>query len=235
MTNSDYALLHTRASVKEDYRDEFDAWQRERHVPEILQAESCVSAAHYRTVEDRAPQGWRGSANVATQYLARSVDDLLELLASPEVEAAVADGVLWFGKFNELDGVEFTGNIYEPLAAHGDEAVTAGPLAVERFEVPERELDEFDAWLGDYTARFARLPGVSRVRMFGAVRQGSPLPYYYSVGNRALVVELERVESLIDADALTLLCESQKWDRRLEYVQREVLACVFSLPETSGL
>jgi hypothetical protein len=231
VTSSDWALLHTRASLQRDHRDAFDAWQRERHVPEILQAEACVHAAHHRVVEDGLPQIWRGSANVATNYFARSIDDLLELLAGPEVEAAVADGIRWFGKFNELDGAEFTGNIYEPVFASGDEAVAAEPLAVERFEVPERDLSEFDAWLRGHATRLAGLPGVARARTFRAVRHGSPLPYYYSPGNRALVVEAERVESLVDPGALALLAESQAWDRRLAYVRREVLECLFSLPE----
>jgi hypothetical protein len=231
VTSSDWALLHTRASLQRDHRDEFDAWQRARHVPEILQAETCVHAAHHRVVEDGLPQVWRGTANVATHYSARSIDDLLELLAGPEVEAAVADGIRWFGTFNELDGAEFTGNIYEPVVAEGDAPVAAGPLAVERFEVPERDLDEFDPWLREHTARFAALPGVQRARMFRAVRHGSPLPYYYSLGNRALVVEAEGVESLVATGALALLAESQTWDRRLEYVRREVLDCIFALPE----
>lgn len=233
MTSSDWALLHTRASVKRGHRDAFDAWQRERHIPEILEAETCVRAAHYRALEAGVPQGWRGSANVAANYFARSVGDLLALLASPELEAAVEDGIRWFGKFNELDGADFTGNIYELMSANGDQAEAASPLAVQRFEVPERDVNEFDAWLRDYAARFAFLPGVSRARMFRAVRQGCPLPYYYSAGNRSLVVEVERCENLIGNDALALLSESQKWDRRLEYVRREVFGCVFSLPATN--
>ena len=233
MTDSNWALLHTRASVKREHRDAFDSWQRERHIPEILEARTCVYAAHYRAVEEGIPQIWRGTANIAANYFARSVDDLLKLLASAELEAAVKDGILWFGKFNELDGAEFTGNIYEPLHSIGDAAGATNTLAMQRFEVRPDDLETFDGWLHDYASLLADAPGISRIRSYRAVRVGSPLPYYYSLGNRAVLVDAAEMNDLVGVDLLSVVSKSQKFDTQLEYVRREMFKCVFALPDVS--
>src|SRR4051812_27090259 len=197
-------------------------------MPEALAAPTCRRAAHYHTVRDGLPAVWHGSGNVAANYYADDLDGIFAFLTSRELAEAVSDGVLWFDRFNELDGADYTGNIYELAVTTGArEAPADAPFLAERFEVGAGELDEFDAWLAAHAAALARADGVVRVRVFHAVREGSPLPYYYSPGNRAVFVDLTEVRGVLGAQLLEAAAEAQAWDLRLPYVRRDVYECAF--------
>jgi isopenicillin N synthase-like dioxygenase len=135
---------------------------------------------------------------------------------------------MWFDRFNELDGADYTGNIYEVVSEAGDTAVTHNaPYFAERFEVAPNELEEFDEGLEVHAAVLAAADDVARVRVMHAIREGIPLPYYYSSGNRAVFVELTDVRSVVGGQLMRALAESLRWDLRLAYVRRDVYECAF--------
>jgi len=225
---SERVVLHTRADVKRDQLEAFDTWQRTKHMPEAIAAPTCYRAAHYHTVTEGLPAAWHGSGNVSANYYSGDRQGTFDFLTSPELAEAVADGVLWFDRFNELDGFDYTGNIYEVLWSGGPGGVPDDdPYFAERFEVPEPELTEFDEWLAGHALALAAAEGVLRVRSFGAIREGSPLPYYYSPGNRAVFAELADVQAVLGEAVLAELAASQRWDLRLPYVRRDVYECAF--------
>jgi hypothetical protein len=220
-------LLHTRAWPRREVEEGFDEWQRTRHLPELMAAPGVVSAWYYRTVREGLPAAWQGSGTVMVSYVCESLDGLFTFICSPELEAAVADGVTWFDRFNELDGTDYTGNIYEVAAvAEGAAGTVTQEHAVvcERFEAGDAAA-ELDAWLaGEHLPALAALPQVARARSFTAVRHGSPLPYYYSPGDRMVQVELAVTrppDALTTPAFLERLADSMRWDRRLTYVRRD--------------
>jgi hypothetical protein len=226
--SAERVVLHTRADVKREHLDAFDHWQRTKHMPEAIAAPTCHRAAHYHTVTDGLPAAWQGSGNVAANYYTTDREGIFDFLTSSELAEAVADGVLWFDRFNELDGADYTGNIYEVVAAGGVPVVAPdAPYFAERFEVGPNELTEFDDWLGEHAAALEQMDGVVRVRTLHAIREGSPLPYYYSPGNRAVFVELADVGAVLGGHLMDALADSQRWDLRLPYVRRDVYACEF--------
>jgi hypothetical protein len=228
MTGDDLLpVLHTRAWPKREVAADFDHWQATRHLPEAMTAPGAVAAWYYSTVSAGLPQGWQGSGTVMVNYLCDSVDGIFAFVSSPELAAAVADGVTWFDRFNELDGADYTGNIYTVTAvAPLRHAPIAPGLAVvcERFEGGKHG-EELDAWLSRvHLPALAALPQVLRARTMLAVRHGSPLPYYYSPGDRMVQVDLaveEPAEALTTEPFLERLADSMRWDRALKYVRRD--------------
>lgn len=163
-------------------------------------------------------------------YFCRDLDQLVAWLSSDAFAAAVQDGgQQWFGRMNELDGDLYTGNIYEVENLAETEIGAVDdilPLLVERFEVGSWQ-DDFDRWMrADHMPSVAAAPGVVRVRFCRAVRERSPLPYYESVGDRMLIVELGNHGSLEDAllepKLLDEMVRSLTWNSRLSYVRRDV-------------
>jgi hypothetical protein len=228
VASTERVVLHTRADVRREHLAAFDRWQRTKHMPEALRAPTCRRAAHYHTVRDGLPAVWHGSGNVAANYYADDLDGIFAFLTSPELAEAVSDGVLWFDRFNELDGADYTGNIYHVAAGAGaSEAPADAPFLAERFEVEPDDLDAFDAWLAEHAAAVAGADAVTRVSVLHAIREGSPLPYYYSQGNRALFVELTEARGVLGAGLKQAVAESQAWDLRLPYVRRDVYECAF--------
>ena len=63
-----------------------------------------------------------------------------------------------------------------------------------------------------------------RARTFRALRDGIPIPYYYSPGNRALIAELDDdFRAVLASDGFVACLErSLAWELRLEYVKRDV-------------
>lgn len=64
--------------------------------------------------------------------------------------------------------------------------------------------------------------GVERVRTFIAVREGCPLPYYYSRGNRMVAADAGSLDALIAPEVRAAVGDSLRWDLELEYVKRDV-------------
>lgn len=223
------AQLFTRAWPVEDAHEAFDRWQLEKHLPDLIKGPGILWAAYYRTLLERLPEAYHGSGSCMACYTAQTLDDLFAWLRSSVVPAAIEDGSRWFGRFNELDGSTYTGNVYDEVASvgHGEETRPgSGLVFVERFEVPLTEVEGFDRWLIDsHMRRTAEQPGVARVLVFNAVRENIPIDYYLSPGNRMLQVELAATSdsgALVADGFRDVLKDSLAWDLRLPYVKRDV-------------
>ena len=221
------AQLFTRAWPMEAVHEAFDRWQLEKHLPDLTQGPG-IRASYYRTVLEGLPEAYHGSGSCMARYAAATLEDLFTWLRSPVVPAAIEDGSRWFGDFNELDGSTYTGNVYAEVAATGSGDPTvegSGLVFVERFEVPQGEAERFDRWLAGHMARTADQSGVARAQIFHAIRDGIPIDYYLSPGNRMLQVELassSSSEALLAGAYRELLQDSLAWDVRLPYVKRDV-------------
>jgi hypothetical protein len=223
-----YPMLLTRAHPKREIQDAFDDWQREKHLPDLMRAPGATMVVYARNVLDGLPEAYKGSGSCLAYYEAPTVEDLFAFLTSTEIAEAVADGSRWFGRFNDVDYETYTGNVYQVTGVvnpAGGPPPETSPLLVERWEAPDDDLDVFDEWLGEaHLPELGSAAGVRRARSFSAIREGIPIPYYYSPGNRALVAELDDDFRglLLQPELLERLEESMRWERRLPYVKRDV-------------
>jgi hypothetical protein len=240
-------MLLTRAWPFRELLDEFDSYERDRHFPDLMRAPGAAFAQYFEAVVDSLPQAYQGSGNRLAVYSSRTLDELFEWLRSSAFAEAIKDGgETWFGRMNELDRDLYTGNVYEVrhvLAAGNGRPRPDAALFVERFEIESADADGFDSWaLQHHLEEIAGADGVIRVRYCGAIREGIPLPYYVSPGNRMVMVELASEKSLrstLLSDGLrTALADSLQWDVRLSYVRRDVYSFRFTAradpPEGEG-
>jgi hypothetical protein len=218
-----------RAWPKEEIWDAFEAWEP-KHVADLVSGPGVVKGAYYHTLVEGLPEVYIGSGNCMAYYSARDLPGLFAFLNSPEFAAAVAEGQRWFGKFNSVDFEEITGNIYVVASVMktpvGEPSPDDVPFVLwERFEVPAEQVGAFDQWVArEHLPALAGEPGVVRVRSLEAVREGCPLPYYYSRGNRLIMTELERFETLTTSNFLDVIRNSLAHDLKLSYVKRDVYA-----------
>ena len=228
----------TRAWPNAAAVDDFDRWQHERHLPDLMALRGAVAVGYYRIRMAGLPQAWQGTGNRMAVYSARDLDGLRAWVTDPGVAEAVADGSRFFPTFNELDGDVYTGNVYEVTAATGDDAPEGAPVVVERFEVDAHHVDRFDDWLtSEAIPSTAAAPGVLRVRAGRAIREDFPVPYYNSAGNRLLTYELapdDPAATLAHPEHDARLAGSQAWDRRLAYVRRDVYEHVETVRSAHG-
>jgi hypothetical protein len=231
-----YPMLMTRAWPFKELVGEFDAYQADRHLPELMNAPGAAMAGYYENVVVDLPQVYKGSGNRLANYVARNIDDLFCWLRSDEFAAAVEDGGnKWFGRMNELDYDLYTGNVYsigEVVKPDDNPTRLDLPLLVERFEVTDDAVEEFDIWMSEvHLPAVASQPGVLRARSCAAVREGIPLPYYESLGNRMLIADLDggepAPETLLRPGITDAVGDSLKWDLRLPYVRRDVYRFMF--------
>jgi hypothetical protein len=157
---------------------------------------------------------------------------LVAWLGSPELRAAIEDGADREAQVIPVDGDPFTGNIYaatELAHAAAADFVEGGGIFIERFEVPDADSAEFDAWLtGTHLDAVARWPGVVRARTWVQNRDLSeqfPYDRYMSKGNRMLSADFSpgtQVAGLLAVDDVwASVADSAQWDVRLPYVRRE--------------
>jgi hypothetical protein len=227
-TSAWHPFVCARAWPNDEIWEAFEAWEP-KHVADLVQGPGVVKGAYYHMVTDNLPEVYMGSGICMAYYTARDLDGLFAFLGSRAFADAVAEGSGWFGKFNSVDFEDITGNIYRVSGVYGSgEAVDVpddAPFVMwQRFEVPEELQPEFDEWRHPHAEALLELPGVLRVRVFEAVREGCPLPYYYSRGNRMIGLEVESVESLLSQPALARMRASLEWDLRLKYVKRDVFS-----------
>jgi hypothetical protein len=232
-----YPMLMTRAWPLRELTPEFDTYQADRHLPQLMAAPGAFMVQYCANVEGRLPQALRGSGNRLANYVCRSVEELFTWLCSDQFADAVRDGgEKWFGRMNELDGDLYTGNVYEVkdvVPADGSGASESRSVFVERFEVAPAHIEEFDQWMREtHVPALARVDGVSRVRSCDAIREGIPLPYYMSAGNRMVMVDLpggEALYSTVLSEAMErVVSDSLRWDVKLSYVRRDVYQFLLS-------
>jgi hypothetical protein len=212
--------------------DEFDRWQGEKHLDDLMRGEGAVKVVYFKTVYDGLPQAYQGTGSIMAYYTARDVPGIYAWMNSEALRAGIEDGSRYFGKFNELDHSTYTGNVYRVLDSRnniGAEPSVQSPMFIERFEVDDETESDFDEWLRDvHLPALAADAAVARARTFAALRDNVPIPYYLSQGNRMLAVELTDTENFRDQlrsdNVLSALEDSMRWDRLLPYVRREVYA-----------
>ena len=181
-----------------------------------------------RTITAHAP-AMEGGIAVAPASFGRHGGDLVAAgETSGRIFAVAPDGAVVTLAASGLPrggdiGVESTGFVPPGFGAR-DAAYLAA-----RFEVEPHDLDQFDVWLSEHAAALAHADGVLRVRTMLAIREGSPLPYYYSPGNRAVFAELADVSEVLDPRVLAAVADSQRWDLSLPYVRRDVYRCRFGV------
>lgn len=232
-----YPMLLTRAWPFRELVAEFDTYEAERHLPDLVAAPGAAMAGYYENVVDGLPQVYKGSGNRLANYIARNLEDLFRWLRSNEFADAVEDGGrTWFGRMNELDYDLYTGNVYcvnEVAKADAGTTRVDLPMLVERFEVGKKDEEDFELWMsGVHLPAIANEVGVVRARSCTAIREGIPLPYYASPGNRMLIADLDDARPLLDtllsAELRSVVGESLQWDVRLSYVRRDVYRFLLS-------
>jgi len=229
-----HPMLIARAWPKKEIQADFDKWEVDKHIAELALGPGVVFVNYHLNVLDGLPEAYKASGYCMAYYTARDLNGMFAWLRSPDLAAAVEDGSQWFGRFNSVDYETFTGNVCPVRAvvnSRGETPPEDAPLLVERWEVSDADADEFDRWLEEtHLPSVGSHEGVLRARTFTAVREGVPIPYYYSPGNRMLVVELADTEKfreiLLSDHMMARLEDSMRWDRRLPYVKRDVYSYV---------
>jgi hypothetical protein len=229
-----HPMLMARAWPKEEIQADFDTWEVDKHIAELALGPGVVFVAYFLNVLDGLPEAYKGSGYCMAYYTGKDLEGMFAWLRSPELAAAVEDGSQWFGRFNSVDYETFTGNVCPVRAVVNNLGQTppeSAPILVERWEVSDADAEEFDEWLDNtHLPAVGGHEGVVRVRTFTAVREGIPIPYYYSPGNRMLVAELRDPvnfrETLLSPELMTRLEDSTRWDLRLPYVKRDVYSYV---------
>jgi len=212
-----------------EFEADFDAWQRNTHGPQVVEAPGAFQFGYFEAVTD-LPQAYRSGVSRMDYYSARNLQDLIRWMSSEELQRGLDDGQKWLSRLNEVDGAAFSANVYTVTSVRGDDPAEETPALVERYEVPSGQDADFDKWLETHAIDVADQPGVTRVRTFRAVRAGVPIPQYLSPGNRMLRAELEPERmrtTLRSAGMIDALEASMRWERDLEYVTRDVFRPLF--------
>ena len=102
------AMLHTRAAPSARIHDDWVAWLIDEHMPQLTAGSPLLGSWCYRSSAARSTAG----PHYMVSYVAPDLATLREWLASPRLEAALADGLRWVGEFDALEGETFTGNVY---------------------------------------------------------------------------------------------------------------------------
>ncbi len=225
MSGIDQALLFTRSSPKLARADDWDKWEVDKHMYDLVRGPGVTSSTMYRRLSDpRLPQALSARGRRAVAYRAPDLDRMRQWLNSETLKEAVADGRTWIDAYDPLEDQWFTGNVYDQIESFGVPHLDSDILA-ERFEVPQSLTAEFEGWFGSYARRFAELDGVDAIQSFRVVRDISN-ELYLSQGNYALVVSMvvgaDSVGHLISAGAHALFREAQDWELRFPYQAREL-------------
>ena len=219
-------VLVTRAWPRQDVVDGFDQWQTATHLPDLAALSGVEAVSYYATQTSGLPQAWQGSGNRMAAYWATNLQELERWLADPGLAEAIQDGSRFFSGFNELDGSTYTGNVYTlgPRWPGDPEPSLAADMVIERFEVPAALEAEFDQWvIHTHLPSLRSVPGV-RWAQWGKAVRGLSVSYYNSPGNRILLAEFDQDQEAFVRDPAIdrLVADSQKWDRQLGYVRREL-------------
>jgi len=232
-----HPFVTARAWPNATINEAFEAWEP-KHVADLVRGPGVVTGAYFHAVTSGIPEAFLGSGTIMAFYTARDVEGLFAFLQSREFADAVAEGEQWFGNFHPTDFEDITGNIYvvDSVLRDPERPVTTGiPYTFwQRFEVPDERLPEFGEWLASHAEALAGADGVTRTRTFSAVREGCPLPYYYSRGNRMVAVDAESLHEVLSPPVVAAVADSQRWDLSLEYVKRDVYRHLYHHDSSHG-
>jgi hypothetical protein len=224
-----HPLLVARAWPKQELGADFESWQGEKHLEDLMKGEGAVKAVFFKTTREALPQAYQGTGSIMCYYTARDVPGLLAWIHSAALRDGIEDGGRWFGGFNELDDDIVTRDVYRVVACHNaglSADVEGAPLFVERFAVDDERLAGFDDWVGTvHLPAIAADSSVLRARTLATIPDDVPWP---SRANRMVAVEVNATPDLRTAltspQLLDALADSMRWDRELDYIRREVYA-----------
>jgi len=221
------ALLFTRSSPKLDRAEDWDVWEVDKHMYDLVRGPGVTSSTMYRRADDpRLPQALRAGPRRAVTYRAPTLDQMRLWLDSETLREAVADGRTWIDAYDPLEDQWFTGNVYRQIRHAGSAPDPASEILAERYDVPVDLAAGFEAWLDSQVTRLAALDGVAAVQSFQVVRDISN-ELYLSPGNYAVIAAIalgaDAAASLTTTAALAAVRASQEWELKLPYVTREVL------------
>ncbi len=193
-------MLLTRAWPVRSRAAAFDAWQRSRHIPQIVGGGLLKGAAYYASVEEGVPASCVAPGLRMAVYFATGTRALSRWMVSPSLKEALSDGVTWFDAFHRLDGQSFTGNVYTPVHGTGE---TTATLLVSRWDLPTKSAHDVVA--DAYVAALNLLPEVVSVGVWRRVPDELvPIGYYRSPGQRmcwATFNSLEAQSTALASDA----------------------------------
>jgi hypothetical protein len=216
-----------------------DAWMP-KHFDDSLRHPAVTAAANYAVRHDwnDLPSVFNNDCTRFIPYVAEDIDGLVAWVDAPELRGAIEDGVERESQYPALDGEPFfNGSILDVVLVHAacdDDFAGRGPIVVERFQVGDRDVEEFDSWVtSTYVERASTWPGVARIRVFASspgIPQRWPYTRYQGQGNRMIWADFEEGREVGDivrsrevADAVS---ESLRWDVRLPYVRRDAAECL---------
>ncbi len=222
------ALLYTRSSPKLARQADWDVWEVDKHMYDLVRGPGVTESTMYKRIQDdRLPKALTAEARRAVLYRAADLPGLRRWLESDVLVAAVDDGRTWIDAYDPTDDEWFTGNVYVLRNAHGVTPAHTSAMMTERFEVPDALIPEFDLWLDTHVKQLAELDGVESVNAFDGVRDISN-ELYLSRGNRALILTVpagaDAVALLTTDAAKAIVRSSQEWELRLAYQTREMFA-----------
>jgi hypothetical protein len=220
------ALLLTRSSPKLDRAADWDVWEVDKHMYDLVRGPGVSSSTMYKaTVHDRLPQALKANSRRAVSYRAPDLPALRQWLDSDVLADAVADGRTWRDAYDPLEDQWFTGNVYRLVGTAGSDPRVSSHILVERYEVGTTLAAEFERWLDSYLHELAALNGVEAVQSFVVVRDIRN-ELYLSPGNYALQLTIpagdDPVARLTTPAALKAFRDSQTWELRLAYQRREL-------------
>ncbi len=221
------ALLFTRSSPKLERAADWDVWEVDKHMYDLVRGPGVTSSTMYRRAEDpRLPQALRAGPRRAVTYRAPTLEAMRLWLDSETLREAVTDGRTWIDAYDPLEDQWFTGNVYRQIRHAGSAPDPDSEILAERYDVPPDLAAEFEAWLDTQVARLAALGGIAAVQSFRVVRDISN-ELYLSPGNYAVIAAvapgMDAVSTLTSEAALDAVRASQEWELRLPYVTRELL------------
>jgi hypothetical protein len=220
------ALLLTRSSPKLDRAADWDVWEVDKHMYDLVRGPGVRSSTMYKaTAHERLPQALKANSRRAVSYRAPDLPAMREWLNSDVLAEAVEDGRTWRDAYDPLEDQWFTGNVYQLVNSAGADPRVSSHVLVERFEVPTALTAEFKEWLQSYLHHLAGLSGVEAVQSYAVVRDIRN-ELYLSPGNYALQLTIsaedDPVARLTTPAALELFRSSQDWELRLGYQTREL-------------
>jgi hypothetical protein len=224
--DSSKVLLFTRNAIKRDRMADWDVWEVDKHMYDLVHGPGVKSSTMYAaTTDQRLPQALQANCRRAVSYRAPDLSAMRLWLDSDVLAEAVEDGRTWRDAYDPLEEQWFTGNVYRVTKAMGADPRISSHLLIERFEVPAALVAEFEPWLASHLEELAELGGVESVQTLAVVRDIRN-ELYQSPGNYALQLTIpaedDPVGRLTSSAALKAFRGSQDWELRLPYQRREL-------------
>ena len=220
------ALLFTRNSIKIDRVADWDVWEVDKHMYDLVRGPGVRSSTMYNpSVDKHLPQALRANCRRAVSYRAPDLPEMRKWLDSDVLADAVEDGRTWRDAYDPLEDQWFTGNVYRLVKGVGVDFPVSSHIVIERYEVGHALASEFEKWLESYVQQLAAVVGVEAVQSYVMVTDiGNQL--YLSPGNYALLLAIpaadDPVARLTTPSALKAFRSSQDWELRLPYQRREL-------------